>query len=137
MRPQDPRASSERRDTSVPDALALAEMPPAGAAPGAGPLNWLRPSRSLGTVASGASLFVALLVAIARSGSGLGGWTADSFIAPPEYVTPSGGAPASVPGPSLFGEPALWLVLSGGSAAAALAAHRGLRRARASGEAER
>jgi anti-sigma factor RsiW len=76
--------------------------------------NWLRPVRSLSTVASGAFLFLFLITAVAQSGSDLGGGPASPFTrfaptaAQPAGATaaPAGEAPATAatatPGPGAF-----------------------------------
>lgn len=53
-------------------------------------LNWLRPLRSFSTFATGAFLFVFLVTAVGRSGTGLGGGAAVPFGAP-------GAAPQAAP----------------------------------------
>lgn len=97
------------------------------------PLNWLRPMRSFSVLASGGFLFMFLLTAVGRSGSGLGGGSPSSFITAPEYVAPPRAAAASdrdaASVPSPLGEPTTWLGLSGGAAVIAVVAHRRLRHA--------
>jgi anti-sigma factor RsiW len=59
--------------------------------------NWMRPLRSLSAVASGAFLFVFLITAVARSGTGLGGGgtTAIPAIAPAAEQATAANAPAA------------------------------------------
>lgn len=69
-----------------------------------GRYDWLRPLRSLSTVASGAFLFMFLVTAVARSGSGLGGGAA----APAALPAASAAAEASAAaGPTALPAPAL------------------------------
>jgi anti-sigma factor RsiW len=67
--------------------------------------NWLRPVRSLSAVASGAFLFVFLVTAVARTGSGLGGGTtafgpAAAPAAAPAATAAQLPAPTNVPAPA-------------------------------------
>jgi hypothetical protein len=56
--------------------------------------KWLRPVRSLSTVASGAFLFLFLITAVAQSGSNLGGGPTSPF------TRTTGAAPAGAPAPA-------------------------------------
>lgn len=57
--------------------------------------NWLRPIRSLSTVASGAFVMLFLITAVAQSGSDLGGGPASPFS---RSIGPAAAQPAAAPG---------------------------------------
>jgi hypothetical protein len=61
--------------------------------------TWLRPIRSLSMIASGAFLFVFLLTAVARTGTGLGGADAPAAAQPATSAFGAGGAPAATAAP--------------------------------------
>jgi anti-sigma factor RsiW len=69
--------------------------------------NWLRPTRSLSAFASGAFLFVFLVTAVARSGSGLGGGTTGTTAFGPAAAPAASAAPEAAAGRAFSPPPQL------------------------------
>ncbi len=83
--------------------------------------NWLRPMRSFSAFASGAFLFVFLVTAVGRSGSGLGGGTTAPFGPVPQAAPAAVPAPATAPERAALTTPQIAPAPAAGAAATARA----------------